>query len=225
MSRWLLRQAFSLGVVAVACCCIGVSGAKDKEKYLMEHAGHVNSVCFSPDGRFALSGSNDNTMKLWELSQGGEVRTFAGHTFWVTSVCFSPDGRQALSGSGDQSARLWDVSTGAEIRKFTGHAKSLSSVAFSPDGRQIATGSYDKTVKLWDVEEGKEIRTFSGHEGPVFSVCFSPDGRQLATGGGPTVTVWNCTGKTGPENSVPGQLRFHKGDVETLAWSPTGRCS
>jgi WD40 repeat protein len=51
---------------------------------------------------------------------------------------------------------------------------------------------------------------------------FSPDGKRLATVGGTSVTVWDCTGKTGPEGAIPNQLKFHKGDVEAIAWSPTG---
>ena len=59
----------------------------------------VTSVAFSPDGRFALSGSGDKTLKLWEVATGNELRSFNGHTHHVNSVAFSPDGRFALSGS------------------------------------------------------------------------------------------------------------------------------
>lgn len=72
------------------------------------HAKPVNSVCFSPDGRYALSGSGDRAIRLWEVESGREVRRFAEHTSYVTSVCFSPDGRYVLSGSGDNTIRLWE---------------------------------------------------------------------------------------------------------------------
>jgi WD40 repeat protein len=71
------------------------------------HTSGVTSVCFSPNGRRALSGSYDKTMKLWDISAGACLRTFEGHTKNTDSVCFSPDGRQALSGSDDKTIRLW----------------------------------------------------------------------------------------------------------------------
>ena len=86
----------------------------------MEDAATVTSVAFSPDGRYALSGSWDKTMKLWEVSNGREIRTFQGHSWTVTSVAFSPDGSYALSGSGDNTMKLWEVSSGREIRTFQG---------------------------------------------------------------------------------------------------------
>ena len=73
------------------------------------HTSYVWSVAFSPDGRYALSGSNDKTLKLWDVSSGQAVRTFQGHTSAVYSVAFSPDGRYALSGSSDQTFKLWDM--------------------------------------------------------------------------------------------------------------------
>ncbi|MCK5522475.1 MAG: hypothetical protein KAI83_05000, partial [Thiomargarita sp.] len=85
------------------------------------HNSSVKSVAFSPDGRYALSGSFDYTLKLWEVNTGAEIRTFAGHTDIVYSVAFSPDGRYALSGSFDYTLKLWELNTGAEIRTFAGH--------------------------------------------------------------------------------------------------------
>ena len=74
------------------------------------HSDWVNSVAFSPDGRYALSGSDDETLKLWEITTGREIRTFERHSDGVTSVAFSPDGRYALSGNGDATLKLWEVS-------------------------------------------------------------------------------------------------------------------
>jgi glucose/arabinose dehydrogenase len=145
------------------------------------HNSEVNSVAFSPDGRYLATGARDKTAKLWEVSTGGEIRTFTGHSSWVHSVAFSPDGKYLATGSLDNTAKLWEVATGREIRTFTGHNDMLRSVAFSPDGKYIATGSNDKTAKLWEVATGKEIRTFRGHNHWVSSVTFSPDGKYLAT--------------------------------------------
>ncbi len=71
------------------------------------HGGAVTSVCLSSDGRYALSGSTDATVKLWEVAGGQCLRTFAGHADAVTSVTFSADGRCALSGSADRTLKLW----------------------------------------------------------------------------------------------------------------------
>ena len=155
------------------------------------HIARITSVAFSPDGRYALSGSWDNTLKLWEVSTGREVRSFSGHSSWVNSVAFSPDGRYALSGSGDMTLKLWEVATGKEIRSFSGHTNTVYSVAFSPDGRYIISGSWDMTLKLWDVTTGKEVRSFYGHTNKVYSVAFSPDGNYaLSSSEDGTLKLW-----------------------------------
>ena len=117
------------------------------------HTDYVRSVAFAPDGSTALSGSDDETLKLWDVATGREIRSFTGHTSFVRSVAFAPDGRTALSGSADKTLKLWDVATGREIRSFTGHTDWVFSVAFAPDGQTALSGSEDKTLKLWDVSE------------------------------------------------------------------------
>jgi len=115
------------------------------------HTSSVRSVAFSPDGQWALSGSWDNTLKLWDVNNGSLVRSFEGHTSYVLSVAFSPDGQTAFSGSGDGTLKLWDVNTGSLVRSFEGHTDWVNSVAFSPDGQWALSGSGDETLKLWDL--------------------------------------------------------------------------
>jgi len=106
------------------------------------HTSTVMSVVFSPDGRYALTGSTDNSAQLWDTVSGQTIHIFSGHTDRVYSVAFSSDGRFILTGSYDKTARLWDIASGQTVRTFSGHTAAVRSVAFSSDGRYILTGSY-----------------------------------------------------------------------------------
>ncbi|MDZ8228017.1 MAG: ribosome assembly protein 4, partial [Nostoc sp. ChiVER01] len=104
------------------------------------------------DGKTLASGSDDRTIKLWDISTGKAIKTLTGHSSWVYSVVFSPDGKTLASGSGDKTIKLWDVSTGKAIKTLTGHSSGVYSVVFSPDGKTLASGSDDKTMILWDLD-------------------------------------------------------------------------
>ena len=127
-------------------------------RILSGHTDRVYSVAFSPDGRYALTGSEDDTARLWDIVSSQTVRVFSGHTHGVQSVAFSPNGRYTLTGSDDSTVRLWDVASGETVRTFSGHMDSVTSVVFSPDGRFALTGSDDSTARLWDVDYRNFIR-------------------------------------------------------------------
>jgi WD40 repeat protein/serine/threonine protein kinase len=158
---------------------------------LKGHTGDVESVCLSANGRHALSGSFDDTLKLWDVASGRSLRTLEGHTNWVESVCLSGDGRLALSGSWDATLKLWEVASGRCLRTLAGHTDRVSSVCLSGDGRYALSGSYDYTVRLWEVPSGRCLRTFEGHKGFVYSVCLSVDGRRALSGSDDrTLRLW-----------------------------------
>ena len=113
------------------------------------HSSYVNSVAWSPDGSRVASGSDDNTIKIWDVATGFLVQNFTGHSQDVTSVAWSPDGSRVASGSSDSTIKIWDVATGFLVQNFTGHSRVVTSVAWSPDGSRVASGSWDKTIKIW----------------------------------------------------------------------------
>ena len=118
---------------------------------MLGHTDCVNSVTVSNDDRWIVSGSDDNSVHVWDASTGVELMELKGHTNYVFSVAVSSDSKWIVSGSLDNSVRVWDVSTGLELEKLKGHTGYVISVAFSNDGRQIVSGSSDGSVRVWDV--------------------------------------------------------------------------
>jgi WD40 repeat protein/predicted Ser/Thr protein kinase len=120
---------------------------------LSGHAWAVLTAAFSPDGQILATGSDDNTIKLWEVNTGQLICTLVGHSWSVVAVAFTADGETLLSGSCDKTVKLWRVSTAEEIVTLSGHIDSVSAVAVSKVTQLIASGSKDKTIKLWQLVE------------------------------------------------------------------------
>ncbi|WP_193196502.1 serine/threonine-protein kinase [Nostoc sp. MG11] len=193
--------------------------ASNQPTALKGHSSDVNSVAFAPDGKTLASGSDDRTIKLWNLSTGKEIYSLRNHSGWIWNIAFAPDGKTLASASADKTIKLWNLSTGKEIRTLEGHSNGVAAVAFSPDGKTLASGSLDKTIKLWNLITGKEIRTLEGHSQAAATVAFSPDGKTLASGSwDKTIKLWDlATGKV---------IRTQKGHSElvlSVAFSPDGK--
>ena len=188
-------------------------------KSLKGHQAGVLSVAFSPDGQTIVSGSDDRTVRLWDLEGTPIGKPFKGHEKWVSSVAFSSDGKTIVSGSGDRTVRLWDLEGNSIGQPFQGHGAGVSSVAFSPDGQTIVSGSYDRTVRLWDLEGNPIGQPFQGHGAGVSSVAFSPDGQTIVSGSDDsTVRLWDLEG-----TPIGQPFQGHGAGVSSVAFSPDGK--
>ncbi|MGE5194834.1 MAG: protein kinase domain-containing protein [Deltaproteobacteria bacterium] len=155
---------------------------KGAERMSFSPSGIVASAGFSPDGSRIVTGSWDNSARVWDASTARDVLKLVGHTRHVNSAVYSPDGAGILTASDDATAILWNAANGAKVRIFEGHGDRVRSAVFSPDGKQVLTASDDKTARLWSADGGNELRQFRGHEWAVLSAVFSPDGTKVLTG-------------------------------------------
>jgi len=142
------------------------------------HEGYVNSVSISADGKRLASGSDNETVRLWDTETGKEIQRFVGHEKLVRSVSLSADGKRLASGSDDKTVRLWDTETGKEIQRFVGHEELVSSVSLSADGKRLASGSGDKTVRLWDTETGRLLAVYPVQDDSL-AIQFSQNNREI----------------------------------------------
>jgi len=196
---------------------------KAKALRLAGHDGPVRCVAFSPNGQLVLSGSDDNSLRVWDASDGASVQTLRGHGSAVHSCTFSPDGQNILAGDDDR-VFVWNLAGYEESRVlhstvFRGHEDAVLSARFSPDGQKVVLASRDRTASLWNAATGKALQKFQeGHDFLVSSAQYFPNGKWIATGAGDnTVRIWNATAGTELVAFAP------TGRIGTLAISPDNR--
>lgn len=129
----------------------GIKSLKDAEPLhtLMGHSHIVRSLAINADGRILVSGSWDQTIKIWQLETGELLHTLKGHRDRVYAIALSPDGQIIASGSADKTIKLWHLQTGELLGTFTGHGNIVTALAFTASGEMLVSGSLDKTIKIW----------------------------------------------------------------------------
>ncbi|KAG1717324.1 WD40-repeat-containing domain protein [Suillus lakei] len=186
--------------------------------------GHTKSVwacAFFKDGRRVVTGSQDGTLRMWDVQKGALIGgTFKGHQGGVQAVAVSPDDRRITSGGRDNTIIVWDVESKHMVfGRLVKHTGWVNSVCFSPDGKRIASGSADEMVAIWDAETGATLTILEGHRDRVLSVTFSPDGLKLASGSADrTIRVWHTVNA-----ELLLKINTHEHWVESVVWLPDGR--
>lgn len=175
---------------------------------LIGHTGAILTLGVTPDGKWVISGSSDNTIKIWNLKTGQEIFTLTGHTDKVNVVALTPDGKRLISGSSDKSIKIWNLETGEELFTLMGHTNEVNVIAVEPDGTWFVSGSNDTTLKMWELETGEEFFTLTGHTDSILAVAVSPDGSQVWSGSkDKTYKCWDLVTEEiltySPKESVP----------------------
>jgi serine/threonine protein kinase len=197
----------------------GESGIARPLRVLVGHSGRVRGVAVTPDGACAVSASDDQTLRYWDLQTGSTKKVLRGHTGAVTGVAVTPDSRHAISSSDDHTVRIWDLQTGL-AQVLTGHTDDVDSVAMLPDGHRFISGSYDGELRVWDWESGQTVGQLGPHTSAMmfYSLAVTPDGRRAITGlTDGTLRVWDLG--TGQTVSV---LTGHTALVDCVALTPDG---
>jgi WD40 repeat protein len=197
-----------------------VCTAKDKHVlFILDgHYLSVNAVDISPDGKYLVSGSDDQTVRIWNLENGESLHILEGHQGAVSDVVFSPDNKTMASCGEDQTIRIWNFQDAHVIQALKGHTSTVLSLAFSPDGKFIASASFDKTVRLWEIRTGELVRTYEGHQRHVTSVAFSPNGMNIASASEDhTLRLWNVQ-----KRDVVRVFHGHSSTVTSVDFSPDG---
>ena len=165
---------------------------------LSGHAKEVNCVAFSLDGTSLVSGSDDYTVKLWDVQTGGVVKTFSGHTS-VYSVSISADYMTVASGSCDCTICLWDIKTGECHHKIKQRG-CVYHVRFSPTDPQHLISVSNEKIRQWDANGRQTKPPFYGNH-----ISFSSDGAQIVSCYGKTAKIHNCnSGATVSEFQITG---------------------
>jgi uncharacterized caspase-like protein len=115
----------------------------------IEYSGIALSATFSRDGNKIVAGISDNTVKVWDASNGKVLHSLTGHSDDVQTVAVTPDGRFIVSGAEDKTLKVWEIDSGRLVRTISAHDDKVRSVTFSPDGRRLFSGSWDDSVKAW----------------------------------------------------------------------------
>ena len=195
------------------------------DRTLRGHSNWVTGVAFTAGGKRLVSGSWDQSVKVWDVSTGLPAGTMNNDAHYVQAIASSRDSRYLAAENSEDTVTVWDTATSRILYSFPTDRHSATqennwvySIAFSPAGTLLAAGINDSTVRIWDLQTGQTVRDLTAAPRSVIYVAFSPDGRYIATGGTErSIIVWSvATGE--PLRKLTG----HKKIVYAVAFSPDG---
>ncbi|KAG2142871.1 uncharacterized protein EDB93DRAFT_1252134 [Suillus bovinus] len=183
------------------------------------HKGGVNAVAIFPDKRRMVTGSEDKTLRLWDLKTGVVLKHMEGHRSGVLRLAVSRDGQLISSGGEDGEVIVWHGETGKPLTQpIEAHSKGITSLDFSPDGTVLITGSScDRMMKLWNTktweQQGNPIQCGRN----VNCMRYSPSGEFLAVATYDNVEIYNSSTR-----ERVASFKAHTELALSLAWTPDG---
>lgn len=188
------------------------------EKILNGHLGWVRCISVDPvSNEWFVTGSNDTTLKIWDLNTGHLKLTFSGHVMTVKDVAISDRHPYMFSASDDKLIKCWDLEKNMSIRDFHGHLSGVNTVDIHPTMDLIVTGGRDSVVKVWDIRSRKAIKTLVGHKAPVTKVkCLPVDPQIVSCSNDSTIRLWDIIA----DKSIK-VLTHHKRSIRAMNFHPT----
>ena len=176
---------------------------------LSEHEGPVTCCRFTPDGLFLISGSNDSTLKVFNISTRKQCGEFTDHQSPVTCLVVLPEGRMVVSGSQDRTLIVWDIDKLKSIKTLSGHDRGVLCNCLSVDGRWLASGDTAGKLVLWNMQTFEQLRSFYAHDDAVLCCAFNLNCDLLATGAADaSASIWQLN-----DSSPPVELVGHTDEV------------
>ncbi|MFP6766373.1 MAG: WD40 repeat domain-containing protein, partial [Planctomycetaceae bacterium] len=167
------------------------------------HSAPVRDIQFAADGNQLVSGSDDNTVRLWSLDTLQDEKTFRGHNGSVRSLVLADGDTIILTASKDYQIKQWNIAQYAEVRVLHSHVldehgDEVLSARFSHDGSRIVTASKDRSALTWNSATGKRLTQFAeGHQFLTSSAVMFPNGKWIATAAADnSVRVWDLDSAT-----------------------------
>jgi WD40 repeat protein len=199
----------------------------------------VYSVALSPNGKKLVTGSQDGSVRLWDVPDRkpgttlrvgiNKAKKLSGHGITVECVAFSSDGRRIASGSWDNTAKLYD-DVGKDIATLKGHNRGIMAMAFSAEGSTLVTVSGDHAapvsgeVRMWDAADGKDRGLIGKHTDMALGVSIPKDGnRVVTTGRDRAIRIWDTQKRIEVKTIQPsGSTHDDPKIVQALAYSADG---
>jgi WD40 repeat protein len=170
------------------------------------HTDRINTLAITPNGKYLISGSHDNTVKLWDIKSNKEIRTFYSDSA-VQAVVVMPNGKNIIVGSSSGTIIMWDIESGKELKSWLGHKKDIKLMKLLSNGKYLlSVASYDSKIKLWDTSTGEILGTYdedySSSSNPmsitdhIVSIAVSPNEKYMVTGSYlGQISLWNLKSK------------------------------
>ena len=150
--------------------------------------GHTHSVrAIAAHTDTLVSGSYDNTVRVWRISTGETVHVLQGHTQKVYSVVLDVKRNRCISGSMDSFVKIWDLETGSCLHTLEGHSLLVGLLDLRDE--RLVSAAADSTLRIWDPEQGRCQATLTAHTGAI--TCFQHDGRKVISGSDRTLKMWD----------------------------------
>ena len=198
---------------------------------VMHHAAPIRTVGFNPNGKFLLTGSDDQTTRLWERDTGRPAGRALTHPYPILSATFSPDGKTIIVAGGNSRVRggegavgFWDTLTGKPLVSPLNHPDIVHGVAVRPDGRAIATACRDGRIRLWELANARAAIERIAPFTPSAIRFSSSNNHWVLVGGDDPITHRSCSlvWDVSTDRRV-GVVKIYPALMEALAFAPDGQ--